>query len=151
MNDRAFDPNAWFEAYRDALGPVYKAQQEGIKTFERFARFNFAVAGDCLDSGLAHAQAAVAARNPTELVGRGAELNTQLGEKLCGRVQELMSITTDAQSSFAHFAGETASRAASQAQTATQTVTETAKRAASQAAQGPSPGPSKTTGASAST
>ena len=141
MNDRAFDPNAWFEAYRDALGPVCKAQQEGIKTFERLARFNFAVAGDCLDSGLAHAQAAVSARNPTELVGRGAELSTQLGEKLCGRVQELMSITTDAQSAFAHFTGETATRAASQAQGPVQTQAETR----------PPPGSSKSSGASAST
>jgi hypothetical protein len=129
MNDRAFDPNAWFEAYRDAFGPVYKAQQEGLKTLERLARFNYAVAGDYLDTGLAQAEAAVSAKSPTELVGRGAELGTRLGEKLCGRVQEFVSIATDAQSAFAHFADETATRASAQVQAGSRRASRSSARA----------------------
>jgi hypothetical protein len=119
MNDRAFDPNAWFDAYRDALGPVNKAQQEGLKAFERFAQLNYAVAGDCLNSGLAHVQAAVDAKSPADLIGRGAELSARLGETLRGRIQEFVSMTNDAQSAFVQFAGENAARAASHTQAQT--------------------------------
>ena len=74
MSDRTFDPNAWLDAYRETFAPVYKAQQEGFKTIERFARFQYSVAGDYLESGLAHAQAAFAAKNPAELLTKQAEI-----------------------------------------------------------------------------
>ena len=115
MNDRAHDPNAWMDAYRESFAPVYKAQQEGFKTLERFARFHYAVIGDYLESGLAHAHAAIHAKNPLELIVKQAELGTQLGEKLRARAQEFSTIANEVQGSVATFASDTSSRFASEA------------------------------------
>ncbi len=113
MNERTFNPNAWFEAYRDTFAPVCKAQEEGLKTLERFARFNYAVAGDYLETGLAQAHAAISAKNPAEFIGRGAELGKRLSEKLRGRVEEFVAIADHAQSEAAQ-ASESAARTISQ-------------------------------------
>lgn len=113
MTDRTFDPAAFVDAYRDALAPVHKAQQESLKTFERFARFSYAVAGDYLEAGLAHLQAATNAKNPTELVSRQAELGTRFGEKFSGRVRELLDLTNEVQGTFAQAANEATAKAAS--------------------------------------
>ena len=48
MTDRTFDPNTWLDAYRETFASVHKSQEEGFKAIERFARFQYAVAGDCL-------------------------------------------------------------------------------------------------------
>jgi phasin family protein len=113
MTDRTFDPNAWMDAYREAFAPVYKAQQESLKTFERFARFHYAVAGDCLESSLAQLQAAAHAKSPAELLTKQAELGTRFGEKLSGRMQEFISLTSEVQGHFAQAASDTAAKAAS--------------------------------------
>jgi hypothetical protein len=110
MNDRAYDPNAWMDAYRESFAPVYKAQQEGFRTFERIARFQYAVMGDYLESGLAHAQAAIAAKSPIDLIVKHVELGTQLGEKLRARAQEFSTLASEVQGSVATFASETGSR-----------------------------------------
>ena len=109
-NRTSFDPNAWFDAYRETFAPVYKWQQDGFKTLERFTRFNYSVAGDYLDSGIQQAQAALAAKNPADFLQKGAEIGSKLGEKICSRVQELMSITTEAQGQFSQFASEAVTR-----------------------------------------
>ena len=56
MTDRTFDLNTWLETYKETVASFSKAQQDGFKALERFARFNYAVAGDCLEAGLAHAK-----------------------------------------------------------------------------------------------
>ena len=48
MSDRTFDPNTWFDAYRETFASVHKSQEDGFKAVERFARFQYAVAGDYL-------------------------------------------------------------------------------------------------------
>jgi len=112
MTDRTFDPTAWLEAYRDAFAPVHKAQQDGLKTLERFARFQYAVAGDYLESSLAQLQAAVSSKSPAEYLGKQTELGTRLGEKVSGRVHELISLSNEMQGNFAQAANETAARTA---------------------------------------
>jgi hypothetical protein len=111
-NRTPFDPTAWFDAYRETFAPVYKWQQDGLKTLERFARFNYSVAGDYLESGIQQAQAAIAARSPSDFLAKEAEIGSKLGEKVSSRVQELMNITADAQGQFSQFASEAVSRAA---------------------------------------
>lgn len=110
MAERAYDPNAWMDAYRESFAPMYKAQQEGLKTLERFARFQHAVIGDYIDAGINHAQAALASKNPMDLMVKQVELNSQLGDKLRHRAQEFSSLASDAQGSVANFANETADR-----------------------------------------
>ena len=110
-NRTSFDPNAWYDTYRETFAPVVKWQQDGFKTIERFARFNYSVAGDYLESGIQQAQAALAAKSPSELMTKGAEIGSKLGEKICSRVQELLNMTSEAQGQFSQFASEAVGRA----------------------------------------
>jgi len=118
MIDRTFDLNTWLETYKESFASFSKAQQEGFKTLERFARFNYAVAGDCLEAGLAHAKAALTARAAVgtqavaDLFAKQAELSNQLSEKLRARAQEFSSLASDVQESVSNFANDAANRAA---------------------------------------
>ena len=100
MTERNFDPNAMFEAYRNSLAPVLRAQQEGLKALERFAHYQYALAGDYLEWSLSQAKAALGAKNPAELVAKQAELGSKLSDQLRGRVQEFSSLATEAQSTM---------------------------------------------------
>ena len=111
MTDRSYDPNPWFDAYRDAFAPVSKYQQDSLKAVERLARFQYAIAGDYLESGLAQAQAAFGAKSATELLSKQAELGTQLGEKLRTRAQEFATLASEAQGTCNQFATEAAAKA----------------------------------------
>jgi len=95
-----------------------KAQQDGFKALERFARFNYAVAGDCLEAGLAQAKATLSARAAVgtqavaDLLAKQAELSNQLSEKLRARAQEFSTLASEVQESVNTFAAEAANRAA---------------------------------------
>jgi hypothetical protein len=118
MTDRTFDLNAWLETYKETVASFSKAQQDGFRALERFARFNYAVAGDCLDAGLAHAKAALSARAAVgaqavaDLLAKQAELGNQLSEKLRARAQEFSSLAAEVQESVGSFAADAATRAA---------------------------------------
>ena len=111
MTDRTFDPNTWLEAYRDSFASVQKAQEQGFKAVERVARFQYAVAGDWLEAGIAYTQATLAVKTPAELLTKQTELNARLGDKLRARAQEFATIASEVQGSVASFATETANRA----------------------------------------
>jgi phasin family protein len=100
MNTLNFDPNTALEAFRDAIAPALRAQQEGLKAAERFAHYQYALAGDYLEWTLAHAKAVLAAKSPSELVATQVELSTKLTDQLKGRVQELTGLANDAQTSL---------------------------------------------------
>ena len=119
MTDSTFDPKAIFETFRTACAPALKAQQEGLKALDRAGRYQYAVAGDYLEWALAQAKAAVGVQTPAEIVSKQVELATKLSEKLRTRVQELVTIATDAQTSVTQMVGE-----------ATAKVTELTKKAA---------------------
>jgi len=118
MTDRTYDLNTWLETYKETFASFSKAQQDGFKALERFARFNYAVAGDYLESGLAHAKAALTARAAVgtqalaDLLAKQAELSNQLSEKLRTRAQEFSSLASEVQESVNGFAAEAATRAA---------------------------------------
>ncbi len=46
MTMKTLDFTALFDTYRQAFAPVIAAQQSGLKTLERLARYNCSVAGD---------------------------------------------------------------------------------------------------------
>jgi len=118
MTDRPFDPNTWLDAYRESFASVHKAQQESFKALERFARFQYAVAGDYLEAGIAQAQAALGSKTPAELLAKQTEAGTRLGEKLRARAQEFSSLASEVQGTVAGFAAETANRASANAKKA---------------------------------
>jgi hypothetical protein len=124
MTDRTYDLNAWLDTYKDTFTSFAKAQQEGFRTLERFARFHYAVAGDVLEAGLAQTKAAFGARTAVgtqvmaELLQKQAELGTQLSEKLKARAQEFSALAAEVQESVGSFAAEAANRAAAGAKKA---------------------------------
>jgi phasin family protein len=116
MTDR-YDANAWIETYRETFASFGKAQQDGFKALERFARFHYAVAGDYLEAGLAQAKAALTARAAVgtqavaDLLAKQAELSTQLSEKLRARAQEFSSLAAQVQESVGNLAADATQRA----------------------------------------
>jgi hypothetical protein len=99
MSNNTFDPKAIFENYRNAFAPALKTQQEGVKVIDRVGRYQYEVAGDYLEWGLAQAKAALTAQTPADFVSRQAELTTALSEKLRARAQEFIALAGDSQSS----------------------------------------------------
>lgn len=106
MSDTTFDSKTIIEAYRKALAPVQKAQQEGVKTLDRVGRYQYAVAGDYLEWALAQTKATVAAQTPADFLAKQVELTTGLSEKLCARAQEFVTLATEAQTSFTAVAND---------------------------------------------
>jgi Phasin protein len=112
-----YDFNTWLETYKDTFNSFTKAQQDGFKALERFARFQYAVAGDVLEAGLAQAKATLNARTAVgtqtiaDLLQKQAELGTQLSEKLKVRAQEFSTLTAEVQESVGSFAADAANRA----------------------------------------
>lgn len=104
MTDQNFDPTTYLNSFRETFASVTKAQQEGLKALERLARFQYSVAGDYLEAGIAQAQAALSAKTPVELFSKQTELGTQLGEKLRTRAQEFSTLANEVQGSAAAFA-----------------------------------------------
>jgi ABC-type transporter Mla subunit MlaD len=124
MADRSYDLNTWLDTYKSTLGTFAKAQQDGFKALERFARFNYAVAGDVLEASLAHAKATLSARaavgtqTVAELLQKQAEVGTQLSDKLQARAQEFSALAAEVQESVGTYAAEAAGRAAGAAKKA---------------------------------
>lgn len=110
MTDFNFDPSALLEAYRNSLAPVLRAQQEGLKALDRFAHYQYAVAGDYLEWSLAQAKASIAAKNPGELVAKQAELTSKFSDQLRSRVQEFSSIASEAQVTLTQFFDEASAK-----------------------------------------
>src|SRR5580693_4625479 len=96
MTDTTFDPKTIFETYKNAFAPALKVQQEGLKALDRVGRYQYALAGDYLEWSLAQAKAAVSVQSPAEFVSKQVELATAFGEKLRARVQEFVTLTTEA-------------------------------------------------------
>ena len=111
------DWNIWLDTYRDTYDSFSKAQHEGLLAFERFARFQYAVAGDVLEAGLAQAKATLGARAAigtqaiAELLEKQAELSTQLSEKIRERAQEFSALAAEVQDSVGAFAAAATHRA----------------------------------------
>lgn len=112
MTDPTFDPKSIFEAYRNAFAPSLKAQQEGLKAIDRAGRYQYAVAGDYLEWTLEQAKATFASQTPAELVSKQVELATALSEKLRSRVQEFVSLATDAHNSFSQVLSDATTKVA---------------------------------------
>jgi len=111
------DWNIWLDTYKDTYASFSKAQHEGLRALERFARFQYAVAGDVLEAGLAQAKATLGARAAigtqaiAELLEKQAELSTQLSEKIRERAQEFSTLAAEVQESVGSFAAAATHRA----------------------------------------
>lgn len=118
MSDRTFDVNALIDAYRNAFAPALDAQQEGLKSFDRLARYQYAIAGDYLEFGLAHAKATFSGKSGQELASAQTDLVTRLGDQLRKRAEEFVTIAAESQSTLTKVVGEVTAKAASVAKKA---------------------------------
>jgi len=111
------DWNIFLVSYRETYASFSKAQHEGLRALERFARSQYAVAGDVLEAGLAQAKATLGARAAigtqavAELLEKQAELSTQLSEKIRERAQEFSALAAEVQESVGSFAAAAEHRA----------------------------------------
>ena len=119
MTQPAFDFTAMFDTYREAFAPLFRAQSEGLKTVERLARYQFAVAGDYLEWTLAQAKASVGPKSVGDLVGQQVAVNTAFSDKLRARADEFSQIATETQGTVTKWMDETTAK-----------VKETVKKAA---------------------
>jgi len=111
------DWNVWLDTYRDTFASFSKAQHEGFRALERFARFHYAVAGDVLEASLAQAKATLGVRTAfgtqaiAEMLEKQAELGTQLTEKIRERAEEFSTLAAEVQESVGSFAAVANQRA----------------------------------------
>ena len=111
------DWNIFLDTYKDTYASFAKAQHEGLRALERFARFQYAVAGDVLEAGLAQAKATLGMRATmntqalAELLEKQAQLSSQLSEKIRDRAQEFSALAAEVQESVGSFATAAAHRA----------------------------------------
>ena len=97
MTQPTFDFTALFDTYRQAFAPVIAAQQSGLKTLERLARYQYAVAGDYLEWSLSQAKVSAEPKSAADLVSRQTELNTSFSDKLRARAEEFTQIASESQ------------------------------------------------------
>jgi hypothetical protein len=111
------DWNIFLDSYKDTYASFSKAQHEGLRALERFARFQYAVAGDVLEAGLAQAKATLGMRSAmntqviAELLETQAELSTQLSDKIRARAQEFSALAAEVHESVGSFAAAAEHRA----------------------------------------
>ena len=121
MRDRnQIDWNVWLDSYKDTYASFSKAQHDGFRALEAFARFNYAVAGDVLEASFAQAKATLGVRPAfgtqamADLLEKQAELGTQLSEKIRARAQEFSTLAAEVQESVGSFAAAATHRARSE-------------------------------------
>ena len=112
----SFGPGVVLDACRRALAPTF---QETLKAIERFSRYQYSVAGDCIEWGVAQASANLTFGTPAEQVVSQTAVSTQFAERLQGRVQEFVNLAGETRASFNQLLGE-----------ATATLAETIKQSA---------------------
>jgi hypothetical protein len=118
MTQPTFDFSTLFETYKTAMAPVFRAQQEGLKTLERLAHYQFAVAGDYLEWSLGQAKASVGPKSAADMIGQQTSLNLSLSDKLRARAEEFSKIATETQGAVTQWLDETSAKVAEKAKKA---------------------------------
>jgi hypothetical protein len=118
MTNPTFDMKSWFQTYRSAFAPALRAQQEGLKAFERLARYQYAVAGDCLEFSLSAAKAALGAKSGEDLMAAQNELSSSLSDQMHKRADEFVTIASESQNTLTSLFAEVTTPAAGTAKKA---------------------------------
>ena len=112
MTTKTFDFSTLFDTYRQAFAPVISAQQTGLKTVERLARYQFAVAGDYLDWALSHAKTGAEPKSVADLVSQQTALNKSFSDKLRARAEEFTQIASESQGNVTQWFDEARAKVA---------------------------------------
>jgi len=112
MTQPTFDFAALFDNYRQTFAPAFAAQQHGLKTLERFARYQFAVAGDYLDWSLSLAKAGAEPKSVADLVTQQTALNSSFSDKLRARAEEFKQIASETQGAVSQWIDDAGAKVA---------------------------------------
>lgn len=97
MSTTTADMNTFIENTRKFTAPFARASEVSAKTFEKIARYNYELAGDWLNLGIAQLHAATQSKDVPELMKKQAELANAYVEKQTQRSQDFLKIATEAQ------------------------------------------------------
>ena len=111
MTQPTIDFTNLFDTYRQALAPVLSTQQNYFNTLERFARYQFKVAGDYLEWTLAQAKVNIEPKSVADLVTTQTSLNTAFGERLRARAQEFTQIASETEGAVSQWFDEAGTKA----------------------------------------
>lgn len=103
MSNTTAEINSFVDQTRKIGAPFLKAHELSAKTFERVARYNYELAGDMLNFGLAQLHAATQAKDVPSLLQKQAELANAYFEKQTQRSQDLLKIASESQAEFTSF------------------------------------------------
>ena len=112
MTQPNFDFTNMFDTYRQAFAPVVSGQQNYFNTLERFARYQFKVAGDYLEWFLSQARVNVEPKSVAGLVTTQTSLNTAFGNRLGVRAAEFTQIASETQGTVSQWLDEAGTKAA---------------------------------------
>lgn len=100
MNFQPTDFQSFVDASKRAMGPLAELNALTARTLERTARFQYGLAGDLLELGVAQLQAASGAKDFGALLSQHAALTNAFAEKSSVRSQEAVTLATAAHSEF---------------------------------------------------
>ncbi len=96
----------YMDFQREAFEPFRAFGEVAAQTFERLARQNYAVLGDCLEFAVDQARLPVQAADFNDYVGRQIANTRAFGERLVKRTQEYAEIARVAQDATASVVSE---------------------------------------------
>lgn len=112
MNFQPADFQSFLDAGKRAMAPLAELNALTARTLERTARYQYGVAGDLLELGVAQLQAAAGAKDFGSLLNQQAALANAFVEKTTTRSQEAMKLATEAQGEFTAWVGNATSELA---------------------------------------
>jgi phasin family protein len=98
------DFNTFIDLQKSALAPFTRFGEASLRSLERIARHQYAVAGDVLEYSLAHLNALAAAKDPAGLVSHQSGLAADFVAKQTTRSNELFKLATEVQAEFGKLA-----------------------------------------------
>ena len=100
MNFQPADFQSFVDASTRGMAPLAELNSLTVRTLERSARYQYGVAGDLLELGVAQLQAAAAAKDFGALLNQQAALTNAFFEKSTVRSQEALQLATAAHGEF---------------------------------------------------
>ncbi|CAI8759464.1 phasin family protein [Methylocaldum szegediense] len=128
----------WFEISRIAVDPLMRWNEIALQAAERVAKYNLAVAQDCLEMGTRQIELNCETRDPDKWKDSEKKLISDFGQKIADRGADYLKLVKETQDALNEWASqaakETAERAARAAESAAR-AGEEAKAAAGAGAQ----------------
>jgi hypothetical protein len=100
---------------QDAFGPAVRFNAVVAANFERVARFQYQLAGDCMQFAIEQMNATAQSRDLPTLLAKQREIATKFGEKATQRQQALASLVTESQADMAGWIEDAAAATGSKA------------------------------------